>query len=56
METSVRSSFSTEVKGIRNSCQVVVRPPVMDGLETVAMTKRQEAGLEMLVLRNELMK
>lgn len=56
METSVRSSFSTEVKGIRNICQMVVRPAVMDGLETVAMTKGQEAGLEMLVLRYELIK
>lgn len=36
--------------------KIVVRPAVMDGLETVAMTKGQEAGLEMLVLRYELIK
>lgn len=47
METSVRGAFVRAARVKRKVLKMVVRPAVMNDLETVALTKRREVELKM---------
>lgn len=47
VETSVRGAFVRAARVKRKVLKMVVRPAVMNDLETVALTKRREVELKM---------